>query len=237
MDNSEAAHSWGRDSLTCKFFLVSSCLIFLTTLFLALRSMLEQINSARNMGNANSALARANFDRADQIATEFLLRLMRLSGEDFSGALLDSIFNEDAAVAFINHLINEVHSEFDDPSPARLTAGFQTILSQVLETRTSPPQDSQILDDTRIDDMYMDDEIDEPNDAHLLLQDIANNFIDDEAEEVPEGEESEPEAEDEGLGTDDIESFESEHLAGGDEEGGNGSSHNSEQGDVDLPSV
>jgi hypothetical protein len=237
MDNSEAAHSWGRDSLTCKFFLVSSCLIFLTTLFLALRSMLEQINSARNMGNANSALARANFDRADQISTEFLLRLMRLSGEDFSGALLDSIFNEDAAVAFINHLINEVQSEFDDPSPARLAAGFQTILGQVLDSRPSPQPEHQILDDTRIDDIYADDELDEPNDAHLLLQDIANNFIDDEAEEVPEGEESEPEVEDEGLETDDIEDFESEHLADDDEEGGDGSSSNGEQGDADIPSV
>src|SRR6267378_4178368 len=47
--------------------------------------MLEQINSARNMGNANAALTRSNFAHADQIATEFLVQLIRLSSEDFKG--------------------------------------------------------------------------------------------------------------------------------------------------------
>jgi len=83
--------------------------------------MLDQINSARNMGNASATLARVNFARADQISTEFLLRLIRLSGEDFKGSLIDQVFNEAAAVAFINSIIEEVEqSEFDDPSPERL---------------------------------------------------------------------------------------------------------------------
>ena len=96
--------------------------------------MLEQINSARNMGNTNAALARSNFACADQIVTEFLVRLIRLSGEDFKGALVDSIFNEDAAFSLVNSLIEQIEqSEFDDPAPERLATAFQTVLDHVLE--------------------------------------------------------------------------------------------------------
>jgi len=169
--------------------------------------MLEQINSARNMGNANAALARTNFARADQISAEFLVRLIRLSGEDFNGALLDSVFNEDSAVSFINALIEEVEqSEFDDPTPERLASAFQMVLDHVLEPRTQDSQ--QAADDTNFDDMYMNDEednraqvglasnsVENQNESGLLQ--FADDLIDDEAQEVPQGEESEPETSEE----------------------------------------
>ena len=166
--------------------------------------MLEQINSARNMGNANTALANANFARADQISTEFLIRLIRLSGEDFNGALIDSVFNEGAAVLLVNSLIEEIeHSELEDLSPAQLAPGFQTILNQVLERRQPSPDEHDANDDTNFDDIYEDDE--EEDRAQPNPQPNSDNFIDDEAEEVTEGQESEPEAEEEEQGADDIE--------------------------------
>ena len=156
---------------------------------------------------------------------------MRLSGEDFNGALVDMIFNEDAAVAFINHLIGEINSEFDVDSPERLAAGFQTILDHVLEPRNPRPP---TIDDTNLDDIYADDYDDEVNDddyesngAHSSVQDAVENFIDDEAEEVPEGEESEPEAYD-------LEYVEGELMAN-DDEGTEGPPDNSEQDDDDIP--
>ena len=169
--------------------------------------MLEQINSARNMGNANAALARANFARADQISAEFLVRLIRLSGEDFNGALLDSVFNENSVVSFINALIEEVEqSEFDDPTPERLASAFQMVLDHVLEPRTQDSQ--QAADDTNFDDMYMNDEEDNRAQVGLASNSVENqnesgllqfsdDLIDDDAQEVPQGEESEPETSEE----------------------------------------
>ena len=193
--------------------------------------MLEQINSARNMGNANAALARANFQCADQISTEFLLCLMRLSGEDFNGALVDFIFNEDAAVAFINHLINEANSEFDDPSPERLARGFQTILDLVLVPRVPQPP---TIGDSNHDDIYADGPDDEVNDddhesnsAHSSVQHAVENLFDDEAEEVPEGEESEP-------AVDDDEDAEGE-LVADDDDGTEGPLADGKQADNDIP--
>jgi len=171
--------------------------------FLALQSMLEQINSARNMRNANAALARSNFAHADQIAAEFLVRLIRLSGEDFKGALTDSVFNEDAAFSLVNSLIEQIEqSEFDDPAPERLATAFQTILDHVLEP-SQPRENQPTADAVNFDDIYGDDEEgnreqvgstasaaedqEEPD-----LPQHPDNLIDDEAEEVPPGEESSP---------------------------------------------
>jgi len=169
--------------------------------------MLEQINSACNMGNANAALARTNFACADQISMEFLVWLIRLSGEDFNGALLDSVFNEDSAVSFINALIEEVEqSKFDDPTPEWLASAFQMVLDHVLEPHTQDSQ--QAADDTNFDNMYMNDEednrvqvglasnsVENQNESGLLQ--FADDLIDDEAQDVPQGEESEPETSEE----------------------------------------
>src|SRR6266446_5039498 len=165
--------------------------------------MLEQINSARNMGNANAALAHSNFARADQIATEFLVWLIQLSGEDFKGALVDSVFNEDAAFSLVNSLIEQIEqSEFDDPAPKRLATTFQMVLDHVLEP-SQPPENQPIADATNFDNIYKDDEEgnreqvgstasttedqEEPD-----LPQHPDNLIDDEADEVPPGEESSP---------------------------------------------
>jgi len=165
--------------------------------------MLEQINSARNMGNANAALARANFARADQIAAEFLVRLIRLSGEDFKGALADSVFNEDAAFSLVNSLIEQIEqSDFDDPAPERLATAFQTILDRALEP-SQPREDQLTADAVDFDDIYGDDEeenreqVGSPASAAEGQEDPdlpqhPDNLIDDEAEEVPPGEESSP---------------------------------------------
>src|SRR6266567_3105730 len=165
--------------------------------------MLEQINSARNMGNANAALARANFARANQIAAEFLVRLIRLSGEDFKGALADSVFNEDAAFSLVNSLIEQIEqSEFDDPAPERLATAFQMVLDHVLEP-SQPREDQPTADAVNFDDIYEDDEegnceqvgstasAAEDQEEHDLPQ-HPDNLIDDEADEVPPGEESSP---------------------------------------------
>ena len=161
--------------------------------------MLDQINSARNMGNANAALAHVNFACADQISTEFLLQLIRLSGEDFKGSLIDQVFNEAAAVAFINSIIEEVEqSEFDNPSPEHLAISFQMVLDHVLEL--SPQQNQQAPDDTDCDDMYENNNhenglLEIPNsdidasggEEEGGLQPNPDNLINDEAQEVLEG--------------------------------------------------
>src|SRR6266700_3527688 len=165
--------------------------------------MLERINSARNMGNASAALARANFACADQIAMEFLVRLIRLSGEDFKGALVDSIFNEDAAFSLVNSLIEQIEqSEFDDPAPEHLATAFQMVLDHVLEP-SQPRENQPTADAVNFDDIYKDDE--EGNHEQVGstasaaedqeepdLPQHPDNLIDDEADEVPAGEESSP---------------------------------------------
>src|SRR6266446_5703225 len=153
------------------------------------------------MGNANAALACSNFARADQIAMEFLVRLIRLSGEDFKGALVDSVFNEDAAFSLVNSLIKQIEqSEFDDPAPERLATAFQMVLDHVLEPSQSPGN-QPAADATNFDDIYKGyeegnreqvgstasaaEDQEEPD-----LPQHPDNLIDDEAEEVPAGEES-----------------------------------------------
>ena len=161
--------------------------------------MLDQINSARNMGNANATLAHVNFACANQISMEFLLWLIRLGGEDFKGSLVDQVFNEAATVAFINSIIKEVEqSEFDDPSPEHLAISFQMVLDHVLEL--PPRQNQQAPDDTNCDDMYENDNhknglLKIPNsdidasggEEEGGLQPNLDNLIDDEAQEVLEG--------------------------------------------------
>src|SRR6266700_2757580 len=155
------------------------------------------------MGNANTALACANFARADQIAVEFLVRLIRLSGEDFKGALADSVFNEDAAFSLVNSLIEQIEqSEFNDPAPERLATAFQMVLDHVLEP-SQPPENQPTANAVNFDDIYEDDEEgnreqvgstapaaedqEEPD-----LPQHPDNLINDEADEVPPGEESSP---------------------------------------------
>ena len=158
------------------------------------------------MGNANAALARSNFARSDSLASEFLQRLIRLAGEDYEGALLDTVFNEDTAVKFVNSLIEEVdRSEFDSANPDDLALGFQMILQQSL-VRAPPPVVRQSVEEDQeyFDDMYDNDDHDNrapsthaANDSDEDDPDFEDNLpkhpddlIDDEAEEVPEGEES-----------------------------------------------
>jgi hypothetical protein len=155
---------------------------------------------------------------------------MRLSGEDFNGAFVDMIFNEDAAVAFLNHLIGEVKSEFDVDSPERLATGFQTILDHVLETRN--PR-LPTIGDANHDDIYADghdDEVNggdhESNGAPSSVTHAVENLFDDEADEVPEGEESEP-------AIDDDDDAEGELVD--DEDGTEGPPANGEQTDDDVP--
>ena len=161
--------------------------------------MLDQINSACNMGNANAALAHINFAHADQISMEFLLRLIRLSGKDFKGSLVDQVFNEAAAVTFINSIIEEVEqSKFDNPSPKHLAISFQMVLDHILEL--PPQQNQQAPDDTDCDDMYENNNhknglLEIPNsdidasggEEEGGLQPNLDNLIDDEAQEVLEG--------------------------------------------------
>ena len=172
--------------------------------------MLEQINTARNIGNANAALARSNFARADQISIEFISRLIRLSGEDFNGALVDSTFNEDAAVAFVDSMLEEIdRAGLADASPAQLAHGFQTILEHVL-TAPTVLENRHAEDATGLDDFYAEDNdnnIRKPstnadNDAEPNLHQHPDALIDIEAAEVPAGEESDRDEPEESSGDD-----------------------------------
>lgn len=133
-------------------------------------------------------MARTNFARADQLSAEFISWVIRLSGEDFNGALVDSVFNEDTAIAFVNALLNELeHTGLVDSTPDQLAQGFQVLLNHTL----IPPlvqDDRHAEDDTGFEDMYEDfvndncapgDEEDEPD-----LHQHPDDMIDIEAEEA-----------------------------------------------------
>jgi len=102
--------------------------------------MLEQINSARNMGNANAALARSNFARADQIAMEFLVRLIRLAAR-FQRGPRRFRFYEDAAFSLVNSLIEQMNSRIQWSRSERLATRFSNGLGPRAGA-FSPPENS-----------------------------------------------------------------------------------------------
>jgi len=139
---------------------------------------LSQMNEHRNTGNVNAAIAQHHFARFDRLADEFARRLHRLAGEDFPGALVDMVFNEEGTLNLLDIFIQELEDN-DIQDRTDLDIIFKTILegfdmqSRVVERPSTEPP-SPTFDD----------------------------FIDDEAEEVPEDYESDPAPEDGEMETD-----------------------------------
>jgi hypothetical protein len=130
------------------------------------------MNEHRNAGNVNAALANHHFTRFDRLADEFARRLHRLAGEDYPGALVDTVFNEEGTLDLLDIFIQEVEDN-NIQDPADLDAIFKAILEgfdmqQRVGEPLSPEPSSQGLDD----------------------------FIDDEAVEASEDHESNPASED-----------------------------------------
>ena len=120
------------------------------------------MNEHRNTGNVNVALAQHHFDRFDRLADEFARRLHRLAGEDYPGALVDMVFNEEGTINLLDIFLQEF-DHHDIPDRADLDTIFKTILEgfdmQPRVVERPSPDPSQVEDD----------------------------LIDDEAEEAPEG--------------------------------------------------
>ena len=157
--------------------LVSQFFLFLSTIsyFISisgLRQLLSQMNEHQNTGNVNAAIAQHHFARFDRLADEFARRLHRLAGEDFPGALVDMVFNEEGTLDLLDIFIQELEDN-DIQDRADLDIIFKTILEgfdmrlRVVERPSIEPP-SQVL----------------------------NDFIDDETDEVPEDYESEHAPED-----------------------------------------
>ena len=102
-------------------------------------------------------------------------------------------------VSFINVLIEEVEqSKFDDATPEHLATAFQMVLDHVLEA-PQPQVNQQAAAATNFDNIYEDDEEENHEQVGSTaakdqeepdLPQHLETLVDDEAQEVPEGEES-----------------------------------------------
>ena len=198
MDHSEASYSWGLEALSCKSSNLSFLLLLTPFLIsLALRHLLDQMNEHRNAGNANSALAQQHFRRFDALFEEFTSRLHRLASEDHPGALIDTVFNEEKVLRYLDFYMEEVaYNQHTDPEPAEFEVLFKSLI-QRLELRPrihSPPPSPSLLSSAGGPSR-------EPT-LEEFEQEVRelNDFIDDEAEEMPDGYESQPEQEEETEG-------------------------------------
>ena len=118
------------------------------------------MNEHRNTGNVNAALAQHHFSRFDRLADEFARRLFRLAGEDYPGALVDMVFNEEGTINLLDIFIQEV-ADNDIQDPADLDAIFKA----VLDGFDLQPRVGELLSPQAVDD-FIDDEADEASDDH-----------------------------------------------------------------------
>ena len=191
-------------------------------IFIDLHSLLDQMNNFRNMGNANAALATLNFNHHDRLADEFLHWVFCLIGEDAPKALVDNYFNKERVMDAFNEILKEIPiPNVDLPRPADMDHYFcqlvrtvhtvkvedsmaQTLVQQLQQENAScqhhlPSPPIVIRDNADDDNFYIDANLDDiPLDAVCNESDPDNllkhpdDLIDDEAKEVPEGEESSP---------------------------------------------
>ena len=198
MDHSEAAYSWGLEALSCKSFQFLFAVSLLTPFYgTALRRLLDQMNEHRNAGNANSALAQQHFRRFDELFVEFTSRLHRLASEDHPGALVDTVFNEEKVLLYLDFYMQEVvYNQHTDAPPAEFKILFKSLIER-LELRPrihSPPPSPSLL--SSAGDPSREPTLEEFEREVRALDD----FVDDEAEEMPDGYESQPEQEEETEG-------------------------------------
>jgi len=192
------------------------------------------MNDFRNLGNANAALATLNFNHHDRLADEFIHWLFRLVGEDAPEALIDNYFNEARIMDTLDEILDDLPLFNNDiPRPSGMDLYFhhlasavhavkvedniaQTLVRQLQQenARLRQRSPSPVMDISDSDgypnNIYLDeDESDLPKHPEDL--------IDNEAEEVPEGEESSPEPSEEASGSEGS-SADSEESGEGSEE-------------------
>ena len=194
MDHSEAAHSWGLEALSCKssiFLILISLLIFVY--LLALRRLLVQMNEHRNAGNVNAALAQHHFHKFDKLFEEFTSRLHRLASEDHPGALVDAMFNEEKVLFLINHFMKEITlNRHEAATPVELEVVFKSLIENMeltgrfrdSSTPPLPPSAVNPPPEPSLEEYY--------EEVRAL-----GDFIDEQAEEMPDDYESQPEQEEE----------------------------------------
>jgi len=176
------------------------------------------MNDFRNLGNANAALAILNFNHHDRLADEFIHRLFRLVGEDAPEVLVDNYFNEAQVMEVLDEILDDLPLFNDDIlRPAgmglyfrRLASAVHTVkvednIAQTL-VRQLQQENAGLRQRSPLPVMDISDSDGYPNDIYLDedesdLPKHLEDLIDNEAEEVPEGEESSPEPSEEASGS------------------------------------
>jgi hypothetical protein len=213
LDHAEAAFTHGQDSLTCKLisqaFLLAHTITDFASFYLDLRSLLARISDFRNMGNANAALAQANFNQQDRFVDEFLHRIFCLAGEDAPTSLIDSYFNEELTLRMLDEVVSSLPLPNNDiPPPAQMAALFRELLNSVQAVwdkdstacalvqheHAAPPSRAPsppVTVPEENDDMYVDDAQDDHAREDAKVDTSDNEpLVDVKAQHVPPGEES-----------------------------------------------
>ena len=147
------------------------------------------MNEHRNAGNVNAALAQRHFQKFDELFEEFTSRLHRLASEDHPGALVDVIFNEEKVLFFINYFMQEIaRNRHEAATPVELEVVFKTLIENLELTGRFRDSSTPPLPPSAINPPP------EPSLEEYYAEVRAlGDFIDDEAEEMPEDYESQPE--------------------------------------------
>ena len=148
------------------------------------------MNEHRNAGNVNAALAQQHFRRFDDLFEEFTCRLHRLAAEDHPGALVDVVFNEENLLLYIDYYMQEIaRHRHESATPAELEVIFKSLIERMeLEPRfhdSTPPLPPSAVNpppEPSLEEYY--------EGVRAL-----GNFVDDEAQEMPDDYESQPEQE------------------------------------------
>jgi hypothetical protein len=195
--------------LISQAFLLARTITDFALFYLDLRSLLARISDFRNMGNANAALAQANFNQQDHFVDEFLHQIFRLAGEDAPTSLIDSYFNKELALRMLDEAVSSLPLPNDNiPPPAQMAALFRELLESVQAVQdedstariliqhepAAPPSRAPsppVTVPEENDDMYVDDTQDDHarEDAKVNTSDD-EPLVDVEAQHVPPGEES-----------------------------------------------
>ena len=154
------------------------------------------MNEHRNAGNVNAALAQRHFHKFDELFEEFTSRLHRLASEDHPGALVDVVFNEEKVLFFINYFMQEIaRNRHEAATPVELEVVFKSLIESMELTgrfrdSSTPPLPPSAINpppEPSLEEYY----------AEVRALD---DFVDDMAEEMPDGYESQPEQEEETEG-------------------------------------
>ena len=151
------------------------------------------MNEHRNAGNVNAALAQRHFHKFDELFEEFTSRLHRLASEDHPGALVDAVFNEEQVLFLINHFMKEIaRNRHEAATPVELEVVFKSLIENMELTGRFRDSSTPPLPPSAINPPP------EPTLEEYEAEVRAlGDFIDDEALEMPEGYESQPEQEEE----------------------------------------